>query len=649
MTTHNFKIENIQAAADATAERRVAEALDIARNNDPGEIIASAGALAKLDETGYARVKQALRDRGFGRNEFSIADLNRAVKAKRITQQQLHRVPRDDKRTEVVLGADEGRANREVIAALAHADDGIYHRGGALVRIVTTEDEAAGGVHRSAGSHKIGDMPVANLRERISDHALLIQEDSDGNQREAHPPEWMARGIHARGEWPQLRYLAGIGDAPFLRADGTVCTTPGYDPSSRVYLTPGGVADPIPDKPTLAQAEAARDRLLDLIADFSFEGDEDQQDEYRAAWLAGVLTPFARQAFTGPAPLFLVDANAPGCGKTMLPGIAGRILMGRAMPTAGYAHDATEMSKRITTVAREADQIVLLDNIVGSFGNEALDRALTTTQWKERILGQTAQVDTPLLATWWATANNVEVAADLIRRVLHIRLSVMSDHPEDRTGPDEGRTWKYPNLDGHVAQHYRRYRADALTILAGYCTAGRPVEPVKPFGSFEGWSALVRQAVLWAGCADPCDTRRRLAEASDTKRASLGEMLAAWHNCYPDGGSVTVAELLEVLYPNGKKPEGESTDLDAMKFDQLRLAVEACVPPQTGRLPGATKLGAFLRSQRNRVVDGLAFDYGERTKAGRPWSVVGVHSLGGEDAETIVTKKQPSLAENGGW
>lgn len=637
-TPTTFKIEDLRDAANQTATKHKAEALAIAREGDPGEIVANAELVAKLDDAAQAEVMQAIRTRGFKSSEFSIADMKRAIKAKRIMhRQQQQRAPRKDKRHEVMLGPDEHRVNNEIIKSLAERDRGIYHRGGALVRIVTTEDEADGGVYRSAGSHKIGEMPPANLRERISEHAVLIVVDSEGIQHEAHPPDWTARGIHARGEWPALRFLKAISDAPFLRPDGTVCTTPGYDAASRVYLTPGGVAGPIPDKPTLADAEAARDRLLELVADFCFEGEPLQQDEYKAAWLAGLLTPFARQAFTGPGPLFLVDANTPGAGKTKLPTTAGRVFLGRQMPTAGYSHDSTEMGKRITAIARDADQVVLLDNIAGSFGNEALDRALTSTAWKERILGQTAQVDAPLLATWWATANNVEMVGDTIRRVLHIRLNVATDHPEDRSGPTEGKAWRFPDLDSHVAKNYKQYRADALTILAGYCAAGRPVERVKPFGSFEGWSALVRQAVLWAGCADPCDTRRRLAETSDTQRATLGDLLAAWHEVHGDTPK-RIAEVLETLYPGGKRPEGNATPPTE---DRLREAIEATVSTPPGRVPTAKQLGVVLRGRRDRVVDGLAFVRGDdMNRLGVEWSASRVEAVTNADPKSITAKKQ---------
>ncbi len=61
------------------------------------------------------------------------------------------------------------------------------------------------------------------------------------------------------------------------------------------------------------KAIAARDLLLEVVADFPFA-----LPLYRAAWPAALLTPLARFAFAGPAPLFLVDANVRAAGKGLL-------------------------------------------------------------------------------------------------------------------------------------------------------------------------------------------------------------------------------------------------------------------------------------------------------------------------------------------
>src|ERR1700722_13967316 len=70
--------------------------------------------------------------------------------------------------------------------------------------------------------------------------------------------------------------------------------------------------------------------------------------------------------------------------------------------------------------------------MVGRFGSPALDAALTVTSWKDRLLGANRVVEAPMVATWYATGNNVGVATDTIRRICHIRLESSEERPEMR-------------------------------------------------------------------------------------------------------------------------------------------------------------------------------------------------------------------------
>src|SRR5262249_4882626 len=67
------------------------------------------------------------------------------------------------------------------------------------------------------------------------------------------------------------------------------------------------------------------------------------------------------------------------------------------------------------------------DNLEGRFGNAVLDAALTGTSWKDRILGVNRMAEAPLYMTWYATGNNVIVAADTARRVCHVRLVLLAE------------------------------------------------------------------------------------------------------------------------------------------------------------------------------------------------------------------------------
>ena len=420
-----------------------------------------------------------------------------------------------------------------------------------------------------------------------------------------HPPQWLVNAVDARGEWPGIRYLAAISDVPVLHPDGTVWQTPGYDPISSVLYKPSESFPEIPHEVTLADAQHAVDALLEVVGDFHFAS-----EEHRSAWLAALLTPFARFAFAGPAPLNLFDANVRGAGKGLLARIIGWIAMGCEIPVCGYSHNSDEMRKVITSVAMAGDRLVLLDNIEGTLGNDALDRALTTTRWKDRLLGINRMVDLPLPTVWFATGNNVLVQCDTARRINHIRLDVMHEHPEER------HEFQHPDLIDWVREQRPRLVVAVLTILSGFCRAGRPSQGLTPFGSFEGWSDLVRQALVWAGQPDPCLTRAGLAETSDTATDALKQLREAWWQYDPNNNGIVASVLVDDLYPQ----PGEPVRVDEAAV-AMRAALENFVECQPGKTPDARQVGNRLRGVRRRVIDGEYFATFEKDRQGAIWRI----------------------------
>jgi hypothetical protein len=262
--------------------------------------------------------------------------------------------------------------------------------------------------------------------------------------------------------------------------------------------------------------------------------------------------------------------------------------------------------------------MVLLDNLAGNFGNDALDRALTAERWRDRILGVSQMVDLPLVTTWFATGNNVLVGADTARRIIHIRLDVLTEHPEERAD------FQHPDLLGWVRQNRPTLLVDALTILSAYLKAGRPDQRLTPYGSFEGWSAVVRSAVVWCGLPDPCLTRARLNEMADTAHDALTQMVDAAQQYDPHNLGFVVSEIVSRLYAREFPP------IDPPSV-AMRSALEALVGSPPGKPPMVRAIGNRLRSFRRRVVSDryLDIDHSRRNSAGATWRVFSANN-GGE-------------------
>lgn len=284
-----------------------------------------------------------------------------------------------------------------------------------------------------------------------------------------------------------------------------------------------------------------------------------------------------------------MDANIRSAGKTLLADVTGEIVSGRAMPRTPQAPDENEEIKRITAIAIEGDRLVLIDNINRPLGSGALDTVLTGTVWSERILGKSEKVSIPLLTIWYATGNNVTFKGDTARRCLHIRLDSDLEKPETREG------FKHPDLLAWVHENRPRLVMAALTVLRAYCVARKPAMGFKPWGSFEGWSGLVRSAVVWAGLADPGETRAELEEV-DTDGNVLVDLVAGWEELPNGVGSrgCTIAQALEAL----------RDDAEEKRYTRLRSALGELCPHPPGQLPTARKVGYALRRFHGRVVGG---------------------------------------------
>lgn len=530
----------------------------------------------------------------------------------------------DGKSVAVYIGADEKRVNDEAIKALSKCGD-IYQRAGELVRVVDQLDEGR-------LSPRIENLPTPSLREKLSE---LCEFFSPTTGR-VHPPEWCVNAVAKRGHWPEVSRLQSLVEYPVLLKSGQVLQKPGYDSDSFLLYRPSGSYLPVPHDPTKEEVLASVGRLLDLVVDFPFA-----QEVHKSAWLAGTLTLFARPSYDGPTPFFLIDGNVRGSGKSLLCDVASIIATGRRAPRTTQVVDETEERKRITAVARAGDVLILIDNISRPFGNGAIDSALTSTTWKDRLLGQTEIQSYPLYAVWWGTGNNVQfrAGADTARRTLHMRLLSPEQNPESRTD------FKHPNLIAHVLRERPRLVADCLTILRGYAVANQKANggavlplgmdagskeaealkaaPRKSWGSFEGWCAAVRDAIVWAGLPDPILAHEQLAAMADTTATAHEDLVKGWEEMCTAQRSEEGCTIRNALDWLAEDLEYKAKSGGSLRFSRLLDAIGELAFSSGRALPDVKQLGYCLRTYRGRVVDGLYLETdGRERNGGQKWRVM---------------------------
>ncbi len=503
-------------------------------------------------------------------------------------------------RPRILITTRELYVNQQALEALVDSVPNLYERAGTLVQVVEVDDDRPGGrTYRQAVARPVAEARLRELLAAACDFRSRRRTSRGAVEVPVHPPVWVVRAVQHRGVWPRLPILTGVVECPVLRRDGSILQEPGYDRVSGLYYAAasrGGRMEPVPSSPTAAQVDAAKALLEEVVCDFPF-----QRPIHLAGWLSSLLTPLARFAFDGPSPLNLIDANVRGAGKSLLADAVTKILTGREAARMPYTRDEDEFRKSITSLALEGSQTVLLDNVRGTFGSASLECVLTTSIWRDRLLGMNVKATLPLQITWYVTGNNIALLGDIPRRCVHIRLESPEERPETRSG------FRHPRLLRWIGEERRRLLPAALTLLRAFVDAGRPDQDLSSWGSFEEWSDLVRKTVVWLGYPDPAETCSELEETSEwtAERA----FVVAFAEVFGHQG----ATAREILQRAADPPDGDQ---------DLRSAVEDLFPRlKVGELPTPVRLGHKLRSLRGRVFEGTAIQQGARQKGGMVWIV----------------------------
>jgi hypothetical protein len=343
----------------------------------------------------------------------------------------------------------------------------------------------------------------------------------------------------------------------------------------------------IPDQPSREDSFAAAHALLDVVKDFPF-----LDDAARSSWLALVLTYFARPAIDGSVPLFVVDANVRGAGKSLLAQVAAIIMTGREAATMIWTESEAENHKGLTTLFMNGDPVILFDNVTTTIGGAAIDIALTSPIWKSRLLCQNRDTGPlPIRSVIVATSNNATFGSDTIRRTIRIRLHSPYAHPEDRTDVKE------ETLRLYVKEHRSRLAVAALTILRAFTAVPINERPkVPPMGEYVGWRHI-RQICVWLGLIDPLQTQKSLAELADTDAGEHRALMAGMRGATMDGEWLTAGKYL------ARAEAGLGSGWSGLLLKEVLM--EHLPGRGPGELPSAKSFGWRLTRYRDRVADDM--------------------------------------------
>lgn len=484
----------------------------------------------------------------------------------------------------------------------------IFQRGNALVRPILAEVRASGD-HRTKVA-QLHPVDAAWLRDKLTARIAFFRFDRRRDDYvPCNAPLDVANTILARvGEW-KVPVVTGVISAPTMRPDGSLLTQQGYDAATGLYLAGSPALPAMPDEPTRGDALQALDRLTALLDEFPIIGAASQ-----AVAVSALLTPIARGAFPA-APMHCVSAPAPGSGKSFFIDVVAAIATGQRCPVLAPGRNEEETEKRLGAAMLSGQPLVSIDNVNGLLGGTLLCQAVERPVIEIRRLGESTNVRVETTGTsFFSTGNNLTLTGDLTRRALLMQLDPVLENPELRefTG----------NPFDQVLADRGRYVGAALTIVRAYIVAGRP-DPAKPLASFEGWSNIVRSALLWCGLADPVETMT-VARSADPQLAALGELLCAWADALGLGpeNARTADDVLQAAGRRRPASDGSATPDGDSEWDApaLRKAVLPIAASRQGL--SARTLGRFFTRHKGRIVGGFRI-CGEPDGHGHPirWHV----------------------------
>lgn len=410
------------------------------------------------------------------------------------------------------------------------------------------------------------------------------------------PPSRMVSVLCDATDYRHLPVLNGLAHQPYLRSDGSLSIQSGYDSATGMFGVFTDDAFNVREIPTREDAQAALALIKDLLSEFAFTDEVD-----RAAALSAILTATIRPSLS-LAPMYHARAPQISSGKTFLCQIIGLFASPRRNAPTSFPQDDEECRKLLLSELLRAPAVIEFDNMTTDIiAHKSLCTSLTSEFLTGRILGvsKTATVSTRTL--FLSSGNNVGPIHDMTRRCITINLDPACESPASRI-------YKNPHLLRHLGKERERYVTAALTIIRAWVVAGQPKLPCKALASYEEWSDLCRQPLLWLGLPDPTENLFKIM-SEDPDREILGRLLQAWKQHFGH----TPRMVRDAVKAAHKEPDA-----------QLHEVMSDIAEDQNGI--NRKILGHWIKRHAHQIVDGMRFvpDTGRRSAAA--WRVETVSS-----------------------
>jgi len=496
-----------------------------------------------------------------------------------------------------VIHIDPGLLPSVMDKCASLVSDVVFKRGIYLVRIGLAS-ELIDGLSRLANRPVLLSVTTYWLIRELTERATFMRWNIRANDYKVTDcPKNVVQALESGTDDGTFHPLTTLTSVPFLRADGSVCTTPGYDADTGIYFAPSMMFPPISEAPSWQDARQALDQLVELVSQFPFANAVS-----RSVFLADVLTAIARPTLP-KSPAVLYTATMAGSGKTLMASIANLIAYGDDTNHPWPRDNEEELKKVFTSILIAGDPVVVFDNLPNGAKIEsaALSQFLTSDAYADRILGHSERVKIRNRTRIVMTGNNVILASDNARRTIVCELELQVESLKDRQI-----VFNHPNLPVYIKQNRPRLIAAALTVLRAYAVHPNPLL-LPPLDSFEDWSWRVRDALVWLGEEDPVVAVKYDNDGS-------GELASAFREIHS-------VRLLKQHDKTGDSFVARDLAGWASGNAGLRDALEGA-----GCLDSTnpTKVGNWLRVHKDRIAGGLKLTFRQMRGGREPnkWSLV---------------------------
>ena len=204
----------------------------------------------------------------------------------------------------------------------------------------------------------------------------------------------------------------------------------------------------------------------------------------------------------------------------------------------------------------------------------------------------------------FANGDNLTIAADNVRRTVRCALDADMEDPAARTFAADPVAM--------VLADRGKYVAACLTIALAYIGAGRPGR-LPHHASYEGWSDLVRSALVWLGWPDPVDTVESI-RTEDPRRQQRAAVFPAWAQELQVNIGYQTAELVTLAEQWADDVRARPALWDAF----FAVAAARTGPPQIDR----TRLGNWFRTNHGTIAAGFKLTADRRDAARPRWTLV---------------------------